>query len=231
MPTALIPIRRLQVAIAAIVALAVQACATQAPGSMSFTPAAATGLAIVVSAPVEGLQTFTFRKVDLGSNSFLKDTVTVSSGGIGNQNRIADTVSAGAALAAREFAPGDYALVEMTQPGSVGYAATMSTLCLGAPIVSPVFRIEAGRISIVRIDAFSAALANRPRNALRSDADLLRTANAALKNYPGVSAQTTLDEPTARITWPRKRGSAMETMMRGCAEPEQFTRSGPDKPN
>jgi hypothetical protein len=198
---------------------------------MSFNPAAATGLAIVASAPVEGLQTLVFRKVDLGSNTFLKDTVTVSSGGIGNPNRIADAASAGAALAAQEFAPGDYALVELAQPGSVGYATTMSTLCLGAPIVSPVFRIEAGRISIVRVDVFSAALTNRSRNALKSDADMLRTANAALKNYPGVSSQATLNEPTARITWPRKRGSAMETMMRGCAEPDQFTRSGATKPN
>lgn len=227
----LIPTRRLQVAIATIVTLALQACATQAPGSMSFSPAAATGMAIVVSAPVEGLQTFIFRKVDLGSNTFLKDTVTVSSGGIGNPNRIADAASAGAALAAQQFAPGDYALVEMTQPASVGYATAMSILCLGAPIVAPVFRIEAGRISIVRIDAFSAALTPRPRNALKSDAELLRTANAALKNYPGVSSQATLDEPTARITWPRKRGSAMETMLRGCAEPDQFTRSGAARPN
>lgn len=225
------PVRRVQVAIAAVLTLAVQACATLAPSSMSFNPAAATGLAIVASAPVEGLQTLVFRKVDLGSNTFLKDTVTVSSGGIGNPNRIADAASAGAALAAQEFAPGDYALVELTQPGSVGYATTMSTLCLGAPIVSPVFRIEAGRISIVRVDVFSAALTNRSRNALKSDADMLRTANAALKNYPGVSSQATLNEPTARITWPRKRGSAMETMMRGCAEPDQFTRSGAAKPN
>lgn len=211
--------------LASLALLPLAGCATQAPASLSFSPQAETGLAIVVTAPTDAASTTIFRRVDLATNTFLKDIETVATGGIGKSNRIADYKAVGAALTAQEFAPGDYALVELTQPTFSGYATGMATLCLGAPVQAPVFRIEPGTISVLRIDTFSSALSRGALSSAKGDEEIRRAASDALKGYPGVSGEAELGEPVATISWPRKRGNAMETMLRNCAEPDGFSQT------
>ena len=190
---------------AGLVALAVvliaPACATTPPRETAFHPGSTSGLLVVVHPGSAYRYVADFRRVDLGWERFLGETVSMSS----REGRI--NGGGPVHLTAREVEPGDYALVGLFTARGAAQAGG----CLSE--AAPVFAVGAGAITVVRADQFWRQALGAANVADVPDATILATLGDARLEAAEVAT------PSGGVQWQRPASG----WTRDCADASVIT--------
>jgi hypothetical protein len=185
------------------------ACANSGTTPTSFSPRSQTALLVVAGPKYSFAANTGFRRVDLGSNTFLADYQGFGTGGFnGGQINSDGPVY----FNVREVVPGDYALVSLLMvPGGTFWT------CM--PAGGPVFTLKPGEVTIVSTLPYWMETAAIPRPEPVSGRVLLESFADARLAHPGLIGEARVARPTATIRWESGVG-----MTRNCSESPTFRR-------
>lgn len=159
------------------------------------------------------------RRVDLETRTFVGRPISISinnhsrwvAGGQINFNNRERPV----ALAWRDVEPGYYAWVEANVAvlgATVALPGTVTSACLHT--AAPVFLLEAGEASLIRVDGFT------HQTTRAADEAILAEFDRAIAARPRAFSERAIVTPVGVATWPEQGG--MVGLTRNCHEPDGF---------
>lgn len=186
------------------------ACAS-APQALRFGPDSVTGLLVVTVPRTAYVHSADFRGVDLGEGRFADGVTTLEASAWSG-----DAINSAGELylAVKEVEPGDYVLQGLfTSRGAAGFGGCASE---GAPVYS----VEAGKITIVRADAYWRMMLSDgfvPDVDDQTVLDLFDASRAGANH--DIHGAASIVDPSARIQWP-----SPISWTRDCVRTATFTR-------
>jgi hypothetical protein len=191
----------------AVLAAPLFANAGATPRQIAFRPQDGRSLVVLAVSPRQYGPIVLFRSVDMDTGRFGRDLVSFNIMGKVINVEEYNTNNRISLLAAQEFPPGTYAIVEIG--GSTG-ARTVAVACLNQR--APVYTFGPGQISIVRTeDAISgeASADQEPGEAFQR----------ARMQHPEIEGPAAIASPRF-ITWQR---TSSFSLTRACSEPPTFS--------